>query len=150
MSFRIGIPPFSPYMGALFINARQKKKDLHRNGADPDLLYAAPSSGFPTAAPIGRTEALQEEVYRTSAFRSDCHPVCSYADISTFYMDTSDSLTGSNRSVIFTPSSSARGVALAVLASSVSRMLPGQGYSIVTGNPGGRDRIAAPSIDTPT
>ena len=25
---------------------------------------------FPTAAPIGRTEVLQEEVYRTSAFRS--------------------------------------------------------------------------------
>ena len=47
-------------------------------------------------------------------------------------MDTSDSLAGSHRSVIITPSSSARGTTLAVMASSVSRMLPGQGYSIIT------------------
>ena len=48
------------------------------------------------------------------------------------FRDTSDSLAGSHRSVIITPFSSARGTTLAVMASSVSRILPGQEYSIVT------------------
>lgn len=60
-------------------------------------------------------------------------------------MDTSDSLAGSHRSVIITPSSSARGTTLAVMASSVSRILPGQEYSVVAGVRR-EDCIAVPSI----
>ncbi len=61
-------------------------------------------------------------------------------------MDTSDSLAGSHRSVIITPSSSARGATLAVMASSVSRMLPGKGYSIVTAIAVGRAYCNAPPL----
>ena len=65
------------------------------------------------------------------------------------FRDTSDSLAGSHRSVIITPFSSTRGTTLAVMASSVSRILPGQDIQLspLTGE---KDCIAASSIDTPT
>ena len=46
----------------------------------------------------------------------------------------------------FTPSSSARGATLAVMASSVSRILPGQEYSIVTAIAAGQAYCNAPPL----
>lgn len=74
---------------------------------------------------------MQEEVCIVPAPPVCLLPVCSYARLTAYF-----GILPTRLPILperdFTPSSSARGATLAVLASSVSRILPGQEYSIVT------------------
>ena len=74
---------------------------------------------------------MQEEVCIVPAPPVCLLPVCSYARLTAYcgILPTRSPILPERD---FTPSSSARGATLAVLASSVSRILPGQEYSIVT------------------
>ena len=69
---RIGISPFSLHMGVVFINTRQKKKTCTEKVQIKICYMRLLHRDFPTAAPTGKTNALQEEVYKASAIRSDC------------------------------------------------------------------------------
>lgn len=74
---------------------------------------------------------MQEEVCIVPAPPVCLLPVCSYTRLTAYcgILPTRSPILPERD---FTPSSSARGATLAVLASSVSRILPGQEYSIVT------------------
>ena len=74
---------------------------------------------------------MQEEVCTVTAPPVCLLPVCSYARLTAYFgiLPTRSPILPERD---LTPSSSARGATLAVLASSVSRILPGQEYSIVT------------------
>ena len=88
---------------------------------------------------------MQEEVCIVPAPPVCLLPVCSYARLTAYcgiLPTRSPILPERDR----TPSSSARGATLAVLASSVSRILPGQGYSIVTAIAAGRAYCNAPPL----
>ena len=58
--------------GSSFINTRQKKKTCTGKVQIKICYMRLLHRDFPTAAPTGKTGALQEEVYKASAFRSDC------------------------------------------------------------------------------
>ena len=88
---------------------------------------------------------MQEEVCIVPAPPVCLLPVCSYARLTAYFgilPTRSPILPERDR----TPSSSARGATLAVLASSVSRILPGQEYSIVTAIAVGRAYCNAPPL----
>ena len=74
---------------------------------------------------------MQEEVCSVPAPPVCLLPVCSYARLTAYFgiLPTRSPILPEHD---LTPSSSARGATLAVLASFVSRILPGQEYSIVT------------------
>ena len=129
---RIGISPFSLHMGVVFINTRQKKKTCTGKVQIKICYMRLLHRDSPTAAPTGKTGALQEEVYKASAFRSDCPRYVPMLISARFTWILPTRLPVPIGAWSITPSSSARGTTLAVMASSVSRMLPGQGYSIVT------------------
>ena len=129
-------------MGAVFVVTKfktespavrktAKEKDPHRIGTDQKSKNAASkkNSGV-VAAPIGVAETVQEEVCIVPAPPVCLLPVCSYARL-TAYCGILPTRLPILSECDFTPSSSARGATLAVLASSVSRILPGQEYSIV-------------------
>ena len=88
---------------------------------------------------------MQEEVCIVPASPVCLLPVCSYARLTAYFgiLPTRSPIL-SERDL--TPSSSARGATLAVLASSVSRILPGQEYSIVTAIAAGRAYCNAPPL----
>ena len=88
---------------------------------------------------------MQEEVCIVPAPPVCLLPVCSYARLTAYFgiLPTRSPIL-SERDL--TPSSSARGATLAVLASSVSRILPGQEYSIVTAIAAGRAYCNAPPL----
>ncbi len=59
-------------MGAVFIITRQKKKTRTGKVQIKICYMRLLHRDSPTAAPTGKTGALQEEVYKASAIRSDC------------------------------------------------------------------------------
>lgn len=88
---------------------------------------------------------MQEEVCIVPAPPVCLLPVCSYARLTAYFgiLPTRSPILPERD---FTPSSSARGATLAVMASSVSRILPGQEYSIVTAIAAGRAYCNAPPL----
>ena len=88
---------------------------------------------------------MQEEVCTVSAPPVCLLPVCSYARLTAYcgILPTRSPILPERD---FTPSSSARGATLAVLASFVSRILPGQEYSIVTAIAAGVAYCNAPPL----
>ena len=88
---------------------------------------------------------MQEEVCIVPAPPVCLLPVCSYARLTAYFgiLPTRLPILPERDR---TPSSSARGATLAVLASSVSRILPGQEYSIVTAIAAGRAYCNAPPL----
>ena len=88
---------------------------------------------------------MQEEVCTAPAPPICLLPVCSYARLTAYFgiLPTRSPILPERD---LTPSSSARGATLAVLASSVSRILPGQEYSIVTAIAAGRAYCNAPPL----
>ena len=88
---------------------------------------------------------MQEEVCTVPAPPVCLLPVCSYAHLTAYFgiLPTRSPILPERD---FTPSSSARGATLAVMASSVSRILPGQEYSIVTAIAAGRAYCNAPPL----
>ena len=88
---------------------------------------------------------MQEEVCSVTAPPVCLLPVCSYARL-TAYCGILPTRLPILPERDRTPSSSARGATLAVLASSVSRILPGQEYSIVTAIAAGVAYCNAPPL----
>ena len=147
-------------MGAVFIitkfknespavrkTAKEKRPAPNRHGSKFKSAACKKNSGV-VAAPTGVAETVQEEVCTVPSPPVCLLPVCSYARLTAYcgiLPTRSPILTERD----FTPSSSARGATLAVMASSVSRILPGQDIQLspLTGE---KDCIAASSIDTPT
>ena len=88
---------------------------------------------------------MQEEVCTAPAPPICLLPVCSYARLTAYFgiLPTRSPILPERD---LTPSSSARGATLAVLASSVSRILPGQEYSIVTAIVAGQAYCNAPPL----
>ena len=88
---------------------------------------------------------MQEEVCSVPAPPVCLLPVCSYARLTAYF-----GILPTRLPILperdLTPSSSARGATLAVLASSVSRILPGQEYSIVTAIAAGVAYCNAPPL----
>ena len=119
-------------MGAVVIITRQKKKTRAESERIKNQKNTASqkNSGV-VAAPTGVAEIVQEEVCIVPAPPVCLLPVCSYARLTAYcgILPTRSPILPERD---LTPSSSARGATLAVLASSVSRILPGQEYSIVT------------------
>ena len=130
-------------MGAVFIitkfktespavrkTAKEKRPAPNRHGSKTKSAASQKNSGA-VAAPTGVAKAVQEEVCTVPAPPVCLLPVCSYARLTAYcgILPTRSPIL-SERDL--TPSSSARGATLAVMASSVSRILPGQEYSIVT------------------
>ena len=132
-------------MGAVFIITRQKKKTRTESARIKNLKCGSQKNSGVVAAPTGVAETVQEEVCIVPAPPVCLLPVCSYARLTAYFgilLTRSPIL--SERDL--TPSSSARGATLAVLASSVSRILPGQEYSIVTAIAAGRAYCNAPPL----
>ena len=130
-------------MGAVFIitkfktespavkkNGKRKRPAPNRHGSKIKNAASQKNSGV-IAAPTGVAEIVQEEVCIVPAPPACLLPVCSYARLTAYFgiLPTRSPILPERD---FTPSSSVRGATLAVLASSVSRILPGQEYSIVT------------------
>lgn len=88
---------------------------------------------------------MQEEVCIVPAPPVCLLPVCSYARLTAYcgILPTRSPILPERD---LTPSSSARGATLAILASSVSRILPGQEYSIVTAIAAGVAYCNAPPL----
>ena len=149
--------PFAPHMGAVFIitkfktespavrkNGKRKRPAPNRHGSKIKSAASQKNSGV-VAAPTGVAEIVQEEVCIVPAPPVCLLPVCSYARLTAYFgiLPTRSPILPERD---FTPSSSARGATLAVMASSVSRILPGQGYSIVTAIAAGRAYCNAPPL----
>ena len=144
-------------MGAVFIitkfktespavkkNGKRKRPAPNRHGSKIKSAASQKNSGV-VAAPTGVAEIVQEEVCSVPAPPVCLLPVCSYARLTAYFgilLTRSPILPERD----LTPSSSARGASLAVLASSVSRILPGQGYSIVTEIAVGRTYCNVPPL----
>ena len=144
-------------MGAVFIitkfktespavkkNGKRKRPAPNRHGSKIKSAASQKNSGV-VAAPTGVAEIVQEKVCIVPAPPVCLLPVCSYARLTAYFgilLTRSPILPERD----FTPSSSARGATLAVLASSVSRILPGQEYSIVTAIAVGRAYCNAPPL----
>jgi len=111
-------------------NGKRKRPAPNRHGSKIKSAASQKNSGV-VAAPTEVAETVQEEVCIVPAPPICLLPVCSYARLTAYcgILPTRSPIL-SERDL--TPSSSARGATLAVLASSVSRILPGQEYSIVT------------------
>ena len=88
---------------------------------------------------------MQEEICIVPAPPVCLLPACSYARLTAYFgiLPTRSPILSERD---FTPSSSARGATLTVLASSVSRILPGQEYSIVTAMAAGGVYCNAPPL----
>lgn len=144
-------------MGAVFIitkfktespavkkNGKRKRPAPNRNGSKIKSAASQKTSGV-VAAPTGVAETVQEEVCTIPAPPVCLLPVCSYARLTAYFgiLPTRSPILPERD---HTPSSSARGSTLAVLASSVSRILPGQEYSIVTAIAAGVAYCNAPSL----
>ena len=124
------ITKFKTESPAVIKNGKRKRPAPNRNGSKIKSAASQKTSGV-VAAPTGVAETVQEEVCTIPASPACLLPVCSYARLTAYFGILPTRLPIlSERD--FTPSSSARGATLAVLASSVSRILPGQEYSIVT------------------
>ena len=123
---------FRSEYGSSFYNykAKEKRPVPNRYGSKIKSAASKKNSGV-VAAPTGVAKAVQEEVCTVSAPPVCLLPVCSYAHLTACcgILPTRSPILPERD---FTPSSLARGATLAVLASSVSRILPGQEYSIVT------------------
>ena len=124
-------------------NGKRKRPAPNRHGSKIKSAASKKNSGV-VAAPTGVAKAVQEEVCTVSAPPVCLLPVCSYARLTAYcgILPTRSPIL-SERDL--TPSSSARGATLAVMASSVSRILPGQEYSIVTAIAAGVAYCNAPS-----
>ena len=144
-------------MGAVFIitkfktespavkkNGKRKRPAPNRHGSKIKSAASQKNSGV-IAAPTGVAETGQEEVCTVTAPPVCLLPVCSYARLTAYFgiLPTRSPILPERD---FTPSSSARGATLAVLASSVSRILPGQEYSIVTAIAAGVAYCNAPPL----
>lgn len=119
-------------MGVVFINTRQKKKTCIGKVQIRICYMRLLHRDFPTAAPTGKTDALQEEVYKASAFRSDCPRYVPMLISARFTKILPTRLPLPIGALLSRLPPRHEVSPLAVMASSVSRMLPGQGYSIVT------------------
>ena len=111
-------------------NGKRKRPAPNRHGSKFKSAASQKNSGV-VAAPTGVAETVQEEVCIVPAPPVCLLPVCSYARLTAYFGILSTRLPILPERDL-TPSSSARGATLAVLASFVSRILPGQEYSIVT------------------
>ena len=144
-------------MGAVFIitkfktesptvikNGKRKRPAPNRHGSKIKSAASQKNSGV-VAAPTGVAEIVQEEVCIVPAPPVCLLPVCSYAHLTAYcgILPTRSPILPERD---LTPSSSARGATLAVLASFVSRILPGQEYSIVTAIAAGGAYCNAPSL----
>ena len=125
-------------------NGKRKRPAQNRNGSKIKSAASQKNFGI-VAAPTGVAETVQEEVCTVPAPPVCLLPVCSYARLTAYF-----GILPTRLPILperdFTPSSSARGATLAVLASSVSRILPGQEYSIVTAIAVGRAYCNAPPL----
>ena len=128
-------------------NGKRKRPAQNRNGSKIKSAASQKNFGI-VAAPTGVAETVQEEVCTVPAPPVCLLPVCSYARLTAYF-----GILPTRLPILperdFTPSSSARGATLAVLASSVSRILPGQEYSIVTAIAAGRAYCNAPPLIPP-
>lgn len=129
---------------AVIKNSKRKRSAPNRNGSKIKSAAFQKNSGV-VAAPTGVAELVQEEVCTAPAPPVCLLPVCSYARLTAYcgILPTRSPILPERD---FTPSSSARGATLAVMASSVSRILPGQEYSIVTAIAAGRAYCNAPLL----
>ena len=144
-------------MGAVFIitkfktespavrkTAKEKRSAPNQYGSKFKSAAFQKNSGV-VAAPTGVAEIVQEEVCIVPAPPVCLLPVCSYARLTAYFgiLPTRSPILPERD---LTPSSSARGATLAVLASFVSRILPGQEYSIVTAIAAGVAYCNAPPL----
>ena len=126
------ITKFKTESPAVIKNGKRKRPAPNRHGSKIKSAASQKTSGV-VAAPTGVAETVQEEVCTIPAPPVCLLPVCSYARLTAY-----GGILPTRLPILperdLTPSSSARGATLAVLASFVSRILPGQEYSIVTVN----------------
>ena len=138
------ITKFKTESPAVIKNGKRKRPAPNRRGSQIKSAASQKNSGV-VAAPTGVAETVQEEVCIVSAPSVCLLPVCSYARL-TAYCGILPTRLPILSERDLTPSSSARGATLAVLASSVSRILPGQEYSIVTAIAAGVAYCNAPPL----
>ena len=136
------ITKFKTESPAVIKNGKRKRPAPNRHGSKIKSAASQKNSGV-VAAPTGVAKAVQEEVCTVPAPPVCLLPVCSYARLTAYcgILPTRSPILPERD---FTPSSSARGATLAVLASFVSHILPGQEYSIVTAIAAGRAYCNAP------
>ena len=125
-------------------NGKRKKTRTESARIKNQKCGISKNSGV-VAAPTGVAKTMQEEVCTVPAPPVCLLPVCSYARLTAYFgiLPTRSPILPERD---LTPSSSARGATLAVLASSVSRILPGQEYSIVTAIAAGGAYCNAPPL----
>ncbi len=125
-------------------NGKRKRPVPNRHGSKIKSAVSKKTSGV-VDAPTGVAETVQEEVCIVPAPPVCLLPVCSYARLTAYFgiLPTRSPILPERD---FTPSSSARGATLAVMASSVSRILPGQEYSIITAIAAGQAYCNAPPL----
>ena len=138
------ITKFKTESPAVIKNGKRKRPAPNRHESKIKSATSQKNSGV-VAAPTGVAEAAQEEVCTVTAPPVCLLPVCSYTRLTAYcgILPTRSPILPERD---FTPSSSARGATLAVMASSVSRILPGQEYSIVTAIAVGRTYCNAPPL----